>query len=376
MTTETVRRQLITNLVRAHKLQKRLAYRRRGAGADGRRGAFYEAVWRQEAAAVGASIEFIQGRMADIRRGGAVVRVHDNLTSIDDPVTRTVASDKPLVLRLLEESGIPVPRHIVCRRDDIGAAWRFLRQTQGQVVVKPARHTGAGEAVTTGVARVNELVAAMVRAGSLCEEVVVEQQVEGSTFRLLYLDGELLDAVERRHPTVRGDGRSTLRELLAAENEARAHGGIEASQTMLRTDAELRNTLKTAGLTLDSVPAEGVVVRVKNVINDNRREDNVAAAERICSSLRAEGARAAAAVGVRLAGVDVITSDPSVPLAESGGVVIEVNTSPGFYYHYLRSGGACPVARLILERLFAGEGAGSADGVPAVDSGLAGPEGG
>jgi cyanophycin synthetase len=63
------------------------------------------------------------------------------------------------------------------------------------------------------------------------------------------------------------------------------------------------------------------------------------------------GARAAEAVGVRLAGVDVITPDPSLSLDEAGGVVIEVNTTPGYYYHYYKRDGRVPVATLILERL-------------------------
>jgi len=63
--------------------------------------------------------------------------------------------------------------------------------------------------------------------------------------------------------------------------------------------------------------------------------------------------RAAAALGVRLAGVDVVTSDLSVPLASSGGVVLEVNPIPGLFHHYNVSNpnGASRVAIPILEAL-------------------------
>jgi cyanophycin synthetase len=75
--------------------------------------------------------------------------------------------------------------------------------------------------------------------------------------------------------------------------------------------------------------------------------------------LRAEGGRAAEALGIRLAGVDVITRDPGVSLHASGGRVTEVNTTPGLHWHYLvRSPEAgVRVAVPILERLLArGEG--------------------
>ena len=63
------------------------------------------------------------------------------------------------------------------------------------------------------------------------------------------------------------------------------------------------------------------------------------------------GAQAAAVIGARLAGVDIITPDPSISLDKSGGVVLEVNTTPGYYYHYHRRGGPVPVACAILECL-------------------------
>ena len=40
-----------------------------------------------------------------------------------------------------------------------------------------------------------------------------------------------------------------------------------------------------------------------------------------------------------------------MPLAESGGAVIEVNTTPGFHYHYHKNDGSFPVAVRVLEQL-------------------------
>jgi D-alanine-D-alanine ligase-like ATP-grasp enzyme len=57
-------------------------------------------------------------------------------------------------------------------------------------------------------------------------------------------------------------------------------------------------------------------------------------------------------VGLRLAGVDVITPDASRPLEEAGGVVAEVNGTPGIHHHYhvADRANATPVAVPILER--------------------------
>jgi cyanophycin synthetase len=118
-------------------------------------------------------------------------------------------------------------------------------------------------------------------------------------------------------------------------------------------DMDVRNTLLSQGLTLSSVPMEGISITLKTVINDNSQHDNFAAKHLLCKSIIEDGAAAAAAVGVRLAGIDVITPDPGVSLAESGGVILEVNTTPSYHHHYYRRDGSYPVAVHLLPFLFA-----------------------
>jgi D-alanine-D-alanine ligase-like ATP-grasp enzyme len=56
---------------------------------------------------------------------------------------------------------------------------------------------------------------------------------------------------------------------------------------------------------------------------------------------------------VRLAGVDVVTTDLSTSLRSSGGVVLEVNPIPGLFHHYnvANPASAARVAVPILEML-------------------------
>ena len=65
-----------------------------------------------------------------------------------------------------------------------------------------------------------------------------------------------------------------------------------------------------------------------------------------------EAIRAVAAVGLRLAGVDIITPDLGKGIADAGGAIVEVNSPPGLHYHYLTAErrqrqscrGPCPAA--------------------------------
>ena len=311
----------------------------------------YRSLWQEAATAVGATIVYPDDFYAEIRCAGTVLRVHDHVTSLDDLVTGAIAANKPLVSCLLAREGIPVPRFRVVRFDDTKAGWEFAAGLGRPCVVKPARGTGGGTGVTTQVVGRRALVSAMARAGGYCHDVVIEQHVPGDNYRLLYLDGELVDAVERRPPTLCGDGRSTVRQLIEADNERLLRRGVGLDRSPFAIDQELRRTLRLAGRTMNAVPADGELVPLKAVVNQNGAQFNVRATDRVCPAVVAAGSRATAVLGVRLAGVDVMTPDPNVPLTEAGGAIIEVNTTPGLHYHYMVAGEPTPVARVILERL-------------------------
>ncbi len=349
--------QIIRGAAVCQSVRERLRSRAPAARSVARgRAAFCRAVWADAAEHEGASLVALDADLFELRLGGERLRVRGSCTSLDDPVTLDVAGDKPLVYRLLGAAGVPAPRHLVCRATDAAAARDFVAAAAGPCVVKPARSTAGGAGVTAGVVDWPGLLAALGRAAAHCPDVVLEEQVAGSDYRLLYLDGRLLDAVRREPPALTGDGRSTVHALVRAENRRRLAAGIQESQALLHVDADLRATLLAGGYSLDSVLPPGDVLAVKTVVSENRGEDNVSAAGELCPAVVEAGAGAAAAVGVRLAGVDVITADPGVSLEESGGAVIEVNTTPSLYYHYAKRPGATPVARLILRGLAGDDG--------------------
>jgi cyanophycin synthetase len=315
------------------------------------RGEFYEQLWESAAAEVGARFKALGYGICEISRDGMVTRVQQNCTALDDPVTLSLALNKTLVNRLLDEAHLPIPRHVSFTLRTLSRAVAFLERTGGPCVVKPASGTGGGQGVTTGIRTGKQLGWAATLAAQACTEMLVEEQIPGDNFRLLYLDGVLLDAVQRCPPRVTGDGRSSIRRLVEEANAARLSRGSTISQVQISIDLDMHNTLAGQGLSLTTVPAAGVVVPVKTVISQNFAADNVTVTDKLCSSVIAAGAQAASTVGVRLAGIDIITPDPTLPLAESRGVILEVNTTPGFHYHYHKNDGSFPVATRVLEQL-------------------------
>ena len=313
---------------------------------------FYDRIWREAAEQLGATFKPLGAGISEIRLGIARVRVFENTCPIDDPVTLAIAGDKGLTYRLLREEELPIPRHALFSFKSMDTALTFLASCSVDCVVKPARGTGGGRGVTTGVRSRSHLARASAAASVYGDDLLIEEQVPGDNYRLLYLDGVLLDAFVRKSPGVVADGRSSIRKLVELANAERLKQGAGISQVLMTIDFDMKRTLAKQGLSLRSVPASGREVTLKTVVNENRGADNMTVTKKLCPEVVEAGAKAAAAIGVRLAGVDLITDDPSVSLEESGGVVLEVNTPPNYYYHYQKSDGSYPVALHVLERLF------------------------
>ena len=335
------------------RLRRREAAELRAQGM-GPRNAIYAEIWRDAAESVGAEYEQLSDEFAELRRAGARTRVMRQSTELDAEVTLELASHKGIVHRFLTGAGIPVPEHHAFDARDLDSAVEFLeRGAGGACVIKPGSGSGGGWGLASNVRTRAQLARAVLNASRYSDRILIERQVEGTLHRILVLDGEVIDAVARHSPTVEGDGRSTVRELIAAENRRRLDAHGQAGLWPLRIDLDCLFTLEARGQSLDGVPAAGEVVTVKHVTNENRLEDNRTVPEPLGEGLRRECRLSAELVGLRLAGLDVILRDTSKSLVDAGGVVLEVNGAPGLshHYHVADRAQATRVAVPILEKL-------------------------
>ena len=310
-------------------------------------------IWSDAARALGAELRQLDGDVLEIRRGERRARVWRHVTGLDDPVALRVALDRPLVHRMLRDAGVPVPEHVEFPAVRPGPALELLRRAGGPFVVKPARGSSGGHGITCAVRTPLDALRACAAAARFDDRLVLERQADGEMHRLLFLDGELLAAVRRGRPRVAGDGRSTVAELIAAENRSRLAAGGELGVVLLRPDLDCILTLRAQGLGLRSVPPAGTTVVVKTATSENAPRDNETVQPAASDPVVRQARDAVGAVGLRLAGVDVVTSDLGQGLEPAGRALIEVNGTPGLHYHYLVGGpeGAVRVAVRVLSRL-------------------------
>jgi len=317
------------------------------------RTACYERLWTSAAVNVNATLDDLGYGIYRIARGGRETFVSASKVMLDGPVTLMMAGNKPLVSRMLKEHGHPVGRFLEFKLDELELAESFLASLGCAAVVKPAVSGASGRGVTMGIRTPRDLRRASALASTYSRTILIEQQAAGPSYRLLYIDGEFVDAVEKRPPCVVGDGRRTVAQLVRAENLRRLRGAAPLSMQPLVVDVELKRCLAEQGLSLSSVIAGGTRVTVKGVVNENTAAENSSVRDRVHPDTIRRGAEIARLLRIRLAGHDVITTDISRPLAETGGVFNEVNTTPGLQHHYLidRPEHAFPVMERLLDVL-------------------------
>jgi len=290
----------------------------------------YRAYW--QAGARNLTAEFVPRTelVWEIRTDGRRARIFNDIVPIDDVATIELCADKPYVYRVAASLGVPVPEHAVFPRAGAVDAARWVHERGGVFAIKPASDTGSGLGVSTHVRTAAELLNGFALAAMYSPRIIVERMIFAESCRLLFLGGEMIHAVRRRGVRVQGNGLSTVQQLLIAQHSR-----------WLSADATTRLTLAQQGIELDDIPPTGrrLVVRSIPASQRNRTELRTvydeAITEKVNPQLIDDLGRTVRAVGSRLTGIDILTNDVTVPLRQSGGVLLEANPTPGVHHHYV-----------------------------------------
>jgi cyanophycin synthetase len=280
-------------------------------------------------------------------------KIRASITGRTGLISTDTAGDKNLTKKLLDESGIPVPRGVVVR--EVEEAVRAARRLRYPLVTKPL-DGNHGRGVTIEIQSEEQLRFGFREAQAQAKgrDVIIEQYFPGNDHRILVVDGKMVAVAERIPAQVVGDGVSTIRQLVEQVNKDPRRGdGHENVMTRIKIDAIVEEFLGRAGLTPDSIPETDQVVQLRATANLSTGGTAIDRTNEIHPDNADIARRAALVIGLDVCGVDFVCPDISRSVRETGGGVIEVNAAPGLRMHIDPSEGAPrDVAKPIIEMLF------------------------
>ncbi|MEY4591465.1 MAG: hypothetical protein RIR18_360, partial [Pseudomonadota bacterium] len=288
------------------------------------------------------------GNLVQLGYGSCQRRIWTAETDSTSAIAEGISRDKDLTKSLLEICGVPVPEGRLVR--GAADAWEAAEDIGVPVVVKPydGNH---GRGVFTNLMTREQVETAYGVALDEGSGVIVEKFIQGVEHRLLVVGGKLVAANKGDEAKVVGDGKSTIYELIQSQinSDPRRGNTEEHPLNMIRVNSGSLLEITRQGYADENVvPAAGIEVMIQRSGNhafDVTDEVHPDTAETV--------ALAAKIVGLDIAGIDLVATDISRPLAEQGAAIVEVNAGPSLLMHIKPAvGKSRPVGQAIINNLF------------------------
>lgn len=250
----------------------------------------------------------------------------------DSSFGASVAKDKLKSSEILRKLGLPVPREarlpnnvseqqLFLAADTLPSPW----------VLKP-QDAEQGRGVTANIKSKDELLAAACKAKKYTRNhLLLQEHIEGDDHRLNVVNGKLKFVVRRSAPTITGNGRDTVLELVNAANalrkRLREEDGISAIIDM--NDKETLKRIASAGATLETILRPDQAIRIRDIANIStgglREEIDVAT---VHPKIRKQCESIALSMRLDVCGIDYITPDITANPDRCRGAFIEINSMP------------------------------------------------
>ena len=292
------------------------------------------------------------GRESMVQFGQGVCqrRIWTAVTDRTSSIAEGIAVSKQLTKDVLAAAGVPVPLGRVV--SSAAEAWETAQAVGMPVVVKPA-DGNHGRGVFLNLSCREEIERAFPVAsseGRREQTVVVEQFVPGVEHRLLVVGNQMVACAKGEHIYVTGDGHRTIAELIDLQINSDPRRGRSAAMPnkTVDLDATVLAQLDQEGVTPETVPADGHRVLVRQI-----GTHGLDVTANVHPEMAATAVRAARAVGLDIAGIDLVARDIDRPPREQGAAVCEVNAGPQLMIHARPSQGpGQPVGEAVVDLLF------------------------
>ena len=279
-----------------------------------------------------------------------------NMTSKDNYVVPLAMANKTVTKKILADAGFPVPAGDEFTSLEQGLAYYPLIKDK-QIVVKPkSTNFGLGISIFQEPASLDNYKKALEIAFAEDTAVLVEEFIPGTEYRFFILDGRCEAVLLRVAANVVGDGKHTIRELVAQKNANPLRGRDHRSPLEIIELGDIEQLMLTQqGYTPDDILPEGKKVNLRRNSNISTGGDSIDVTETMDSSYQELAAAMATSMGAWACGVDLIIPDKTQPASKEKPhcTCIELNFNPSMYMHtYCAEGPGQAITPKILDKLF------------------------
>ena len=279
-----------------------------------------------------------------------------NMTSKDNYVVPLAMANKTVTKKILADAGFPVPTGDEFTSLEQGLAYYPLIKEK-QIVVKPkSTNFGLGISIFQEPTSLENYKKALEIAFTEDTAVLVEEFIPGTEYRFFILDGRCEAVLLRVAANVVGDGKHTIRELVAQKNANPLRGRDHRSPLEIIALGDIEQLMLTQqGYTPDDILPEGKKVNLRRNSNISTGGDSIDVTEIMDSSYQELAAAMATSMGAWACGVDLIIPDKTQPASKENPhcTCIELNFNPSMYMHtYCAEGPGQAITPKILDKLF------------------------
>lgn len=232
------------------------------------------------------------------------------LGDLTDPAASSIVDDKHLTKAHLRRVGLKAPDGIVVDKSQLALINKFIaRNSNKRFVVKPVDGSLA-KGVEADI-QADALIEALKSQAD--SRVIIEEHVVGTEYRVTVVGGRCVAVSERISPYIVGDGRSSIKQLIAALNE---QGDAHPYWSGIHDETIVEAFLMRQSLSYNTILEAGARTFLSNTSYGVQHRDVTAASQ---EALKYAAVKAAEALQLVNCGIDIIVTPSGEP------VILELN---------------------------------------------------
>jgi len=249
---------------------------------------------------------------------------------VNSALGKKITDDKELTYKLLDRYAAPIAKTLYIHEHEFqNFDWAKLSDFHFPVIIKPIDEAH-GNGVCMNIVSLSELQKKLESSFASYAKMIIQEQISGDECRVLVVLWEVIIALHRVPPFVVGDGKSTLHELIEHENTNNPlrQQNYSAPLSLIKEDSELIDYVEKQGYSMDDIILNNTrlqlrwnsnlgtgwtIMDVTHLLHEDTKKLCVSIAEKF---------------QLWICGVDILSSDFSKPLSETGWVILEINSTP------------------------------------------------